>query len=273
MPRIAVNAIELHVEVRGEGVPILGIHGTPSSAVMWETAAGELARHGRCITYDRRGFLRSAVRAPIPRADLDDHVDDALALLDSLDATPAIVIGRSTGGLIALEVALRAPHAVRALVLLEPAVFTLDDADRAWADDLRRRILDVEARDPSAVVEAVVRLALGDATWESFPADLRDMFVGTSDGLRAELHGDGLDLSARPRVFDEEEFLTLSMPTLVVAAADSPEVLRRIAARLAELIPGVEIAHVPGGHLIDPAGPAVVDFIDRHRPGGMGRVG
>lgn len=267
MTRITVNAVELHVEVRGEGDPILGIHGTPSSAVMWEAAAGELARHGRCITYDRRGFLRSRLGAPVPPVDLADHVDDALALLEALDAAPAIVIGRSTGGLIALELALRAPHAVRALVLLEPAVFTLDDASRTWGDELRRQILDVEARDPTAVAEAVFRIALGDATWDSFPAELREMFVGTSDGLRAELHGDGLDLSARPRVYDAKDLEALDMPTLVVAAADSPEILRRIAARLAELIPGAETARVPGGHLIDPAGPPVLEFIDRHATG------
>jgi pimeloyl-ACP methyl ester carboxylesterase len=273
MPRIAVNGVELHVEIRGEGVPILGIHGTPSSAVMWEDAAAGLAEHGRCITYDRRGYLRSALPAPVVPAHLDDHVDDALALLDSLDATPAIVIGRSTGGLIALELARRAPHAVRALVLLEPAVFTFDDADRAWADDLRRQILDVEARDPSRVAEAVFRIALGDATWESFPTQLREMFAGTCDGLRAELHGDGLDLSAQPRVYAPEELEAFAVPTLVVAASDSPDVLRRVVARLAELIPGAETARVPGGHLIDPSGPDVLDFIDRHRTGGSGHLG
>lgn len=214
MTRVIVNGVALHVEVAGEGVPIFGVHGSPSSAVMWEEAAVVLARHGRCITYDRRGFLRSREPAPAASVDLADHVDDALALLARLDAVPAIVIGRSTGGLIALELALRAPAVVRALVLLEPAVFTLDDRSAAWAVELRTRLLEAESRDPSAVAEAVIRLALGDATWESFPADLREMFAGTNDGTRAELHGDGLDLSARPRVYAASEFAALAVPTL-----------------------------------------------------------
>ncbi|MFD4422647.1 alpha/beta fold hydrolase [Agromyces sp. NPDC058484] len=273
MPRITVNAAELHVEVGGEGVPILGLHGTPSSAVMWEPAAAELARHGRCITYDRRGFLRSPTEPAAVPVDLRDHVDDALALLDALDAVPAIVIGRSTGGLIALELAIREPRAVRALVLLEPAVFTLDDADRAWADALRHRVLDAEARDPSIVAETVIRDALGDATWNALPAALREMFAGTNDGTRAELHGAGMDLSARPRTFDAAELAALATPTLIVAATDSPEPLRRGTARLAELIPSAEFARVPGGHLIDPAGEAVLDFVDRHITGGTRAVG
>jgi pimeloyl-ACP methyl ester carboxylesterase len=42
--------------------------------------------------------------------------------------------GRSTGGEIALELAHRFPDRVNALVLLEPAVFTVDPEAREWAD-------------------------------------------------------------------------------------------------------------------------------------------
>ena len=266
VPHVTVNAVELHVEVGGEGVPILGLHGTPSSAAMWAGAAAELARHGRCITYDRRGFLRSRLGGEVVPVDLDDHVDDALALLDALDAVPAIVIGRSTGGLIALELALRAPGSVLALVLLEPAVFTLDEASRTWAEDLRNRVLDAEARDPSTAAEVIIRDALGDATWEALPAALRETFAGTNDGTRAELHGEGMDLSDRPREFTAAEVATLAMPVLVVTAADSPEAPRRCAERLAEILPTAEAVRVPGGHLIDPADAAVLAFIDRHAP-------
>lgn len=272
MARITVNSVELHVEVRGEGVPILGIHGTPSSAAVWEHAATQLARHGRCITYDRRGFLRSRLAVPTARVDLDDHVEDALALLSALTDVPAIVIGRSSGGLVALELALRAPSAVRALVLLEPAVFTVDDASRTWAEELRSWLLEAETRDPSTLAEAVMRLALGVAAWESLSPELREMFAGMSDGVRDELHGDGMDLSARPRVFDAAELAALAMPALVIAADDSPEPLRRSAARLAELLPAAELAHVPGGHLIDPAGSSVLEFVDRHTSGGAEAV-
>ena len=59
MPRVSVNGVELYYEERGAGLPVLGIHGTPSSAVLWEEPAAELAGICRCITYDRRGFHRS----------------------------------------------------------------------------------------------------------------------------------------------------------------------------------------------------------------------
>ena len=39
--------------------------------------------------------------------------------------------------------------------------------------------------------------------------------------------------------------------------------LQRVAARLASLLPNVEEARVAGGHLIDPAGPEVLHFVER----------
>ena len=120
MPRLSVNGVDLYYEEQGEGIPVLGVHGRPGSAVMWTDAAMELARHGRCIIYDRRGFHRSAPPVPFETLDLADHVDDAAAVLAGLHAGPAVVIGRSTGGLIAIELARRFPDKVKALVLLEP---------------------------------------------------------------------------------------------------------------------------------------------------------
>ncbi|MCD2442839.1 alpha/beta hydrolase [Agromyces sp. SYSU K20354] len=267
MPRVRVDAIDLYVEERGAGFPILGIHGTPSSAVMWESAAAMLAQHGRAITYDRRGFLRSGLPAASRSVDLGDHVDDAHALLALLGATPAIVIGRSTGGLVALEFARAHPSAVRALVLLEPAVFTIDPEVEAWAGGLRRRTADAAAEDPDGAAEAVLRLWLGDAMWESLPGELQAMFARTSPGVRAELDGDGLDLSARPRRYTDDEYAAVTMPALIVAADESPEPLRRVAERLAERLPGARLARVGGGHLIDPAGPEVLRFVDEHLVG------
>jgi len=58
----------------------------------------ERSERGRCIIYDRRGFSRSERPEPFETVDLSDHVDDAAALLDALSATPAVVIGSSTGG-------------------------------------------------------------------------------------------------------------------------------------------------------------------------------
>ena len=117
-PEIRVNGVSLYYEEHGAGEPILCIHGTGSSAALWVDAAAELAAHGRTIVYDRRGFSRSERPEPYV-TNVHQHADDAAALIDALAAAPAIVIGRSYGGEIAVDLALRYPDRVRALALLE----------------------------------------------------------------------------------------------------------------------------------------------------------
>jgi pimeloyl-ACP methyl ester carboxylesterase len=264
MPLLSVNGVDLYYEESGQGTPILGVHGTPSSAVMWADAAAELARHGRCITYDRRGFARSAPPLPFATLDLVDHVDDAAAVLAALHAGAAIVIGRSTGGLIAIELARRFPDKVKALVLLEPALFTIaPDAD-AWARGVRRRVLERTDGQRGLAAEIVIREALGDAAWESFPAALKKMFAGTSQAVLAEINGHGLDLSDDALELNEDQLAGIRRPTLIVSAEDSPEACRSVNARLSGALPFTHSILVPGGHVIDPAHPAVLDFIDRN---------
>lgn len=264
MATVNVNGVDLYVEVHGHGTPILGIHGTPSSALLWTDAAKVLGERGRCIIYDRRGFFRSERPQPFETTDLIDQVADAAALLDALSATPAVLIGRSTGGQIALALAHRFPDKVTALALLEPALFTVDAEASAWASRLRRTVLEAASKDPGSAAETILREALGDELWESLPDDLREMFANASPAVLAEIRGKGLDLSEQPLDLSEAELGTMDQPALLVSAEDSPKLLRRVNDRLADLLPRAEQALVAGGHLIDPAHPVVLDFVARN---------
>src|SRR5438093_1274768 len=125
MPHATVNGVRLYYEERGTGDPIVCIHGTASSAMIWGRAVEELGPLGRLIVYDRRGCTRSERPEPY-HTNVAQHADDAAALLEELGAIPAVVIGRSYGGETALDLALRYPDHVRALVLLEAAVLSFD---------------------------------------------------------------------------------------------------------------------------------------------------
>ena len=84
MPSAIANGVDLYYEAHGHGPVILGVHGSPSSAVLWESAATRLGTLGTCIVYDRRGYGRSTAPEPFETTDLDDQVADAAALLDRL---------------------------------------------------------------------------------------------------------------------------------------------------------------------------------------------
>jgi esterase len=251
---VRVNGVALHVEQRGHGDPILCIHGSGSSAVLWSAALDELAAHGRVIGYDRRGSGRS--ERPEPYAtNVHEHADDAAALIDALDAASAIVIGRSYGGEIAVDLALRYPDRVRALALLEGGGLSLGDAAQHWIAELDKRLYAVAENEVDRVGEEMVRAVVSDEAWESMPEAVQRLFTANGPAIIAEHRGGPLDL--RP-----QQLATIEHPTLLVAGKDSPSAFAETTELLAAALPSPRVAWVDGGHLIDPACPPVLAFVD-----------
>jgi len=107
---------DLYYEEVGEGTPILLIHPAGSTASTWGTVPDELARIGRVITYDRRGYARSRGE---PVRSMSTHTADAAALLEYLHASPAVVVGTSAGAAIAVDLAVRRPDLVQVVIAHE----------------------------------------------------------------------------------------------------------------------------------------------------------
>jgi len=183
---------------------------------------------------------------------VQEHADDARALLETLDGAPAIVIGRSYGGTVGLDLALRHPGAVRGLVLLEAAVLGLSPEYDAWFESLRATLEDaVRERGTGVVGEIVLREALG--AWEELPAAMRHVFEENGPALLAEIRGG--------ETTDNSKLGELDIPTLIVSAEGSPEPLQRGTEGLERALPRARRARVAGGHAIDPAGPEVLAFV------------
>jgi esterase len=255
VPEVRVNGVSLYYEVHGSGAPIVCIHGTSSSAAVWRREAVDaLAERGRTIVYDRRGCFRSERPEPYV-TNVHEHADDAAALIDALDAAPAVVIGRSYGGETALDLALRYPDRVRALVLLEAAVLSLDEEAARFEAHVVERVLAAAEADPGSVAETFLRTVAGDETWEAFPEAAKRMFTGNGPAIVAELSAGTLDVTL-------EQLGTIAHPSLLVAGKGSPPAFARVTRLMAEAIPSARLEWVEGGHLIDPSSPVVLAFVD-----------
>jgi esterase len=251
---IRVNGVSLYYEEHGAGEPILCIHGTGGSAAAWAGAVGELATRGRTITYDRRGCFRSERPEPY-ETNVHQHADDAAALIDALAAGPAIVIGRSYGGETAIDLALRYPDRVRVLALLEGAPLSMSQAGAQWWAQVAERVFAAAEVDINTVAETFLREVVGDAIWEGFSQPAKEMFTGNGPAIVAELRGGDLDVS-------REQLRSITHPTLLVAASDSPPAFTEATNILASAMPSAQVEWIEGGHLIDPTDPAVLGFID-----------
>ena len=110
------DGCDLYYEELGEGLPILLVHPAGATASTWGSATEELARVGRVIAYDRRGYARSGGEQA---RSIFTHTTDAAAILESLRAQPAVVVGTSAGAAIAVDLAVRRPDLVRVVVAHE----------------------------------------------------------------------------------------------------------------------------------------------------------
>lgn len=253
MAHVTANGVRLYVEEHGSGAPILCVHGTSSSALVWGSAVEKLAELGHVIAYDRRGCTRSERPGPYELTSVAEHTDDAAALLRALDLGPAVVIGRSYGGSVAIDLALRYSESVRALVLLEAVPCGLSpDADAFNAELTALVESAARERGVSAVAEAMMREVLG--LWEELPVEYREMFTANGQAILAEQRGGELTVS-------REALARVGCPVLVVSAEDSPDALDEVQAVLAESIPDARLVRVGGGHLISPSDPAVLEFV------------
>jgi aminoacrylate hydrolase len=114
MPQFQRPDATIHYEIAGDGPPLLLIAGTASDNASWGPLPPLLSGR-KLIMPDNRGSGRSESEGPI---DIDQIVEDTVALLDHLGIAEADIAGHSLGGMIGLRLAARHPDRVRRLITL-----------------------------------------------------------------------------------------------------------------------------------------------------------
>ncbi|TQS75392.1 alpha/beta fold hydrolase [Ornithinibacillus gellani] len=115
MPQLAVNDVELFYEEKGSGEVLILIHGLTSNHHMLKQEMNYFHNHYRVIAYDARGHGKSSK----PDAySLADHIQDVIALMDTLEIEQASLLGMSMGTYIAQGVAIAIPDRVKKLILV-----------------------------------------------------------------------------------------------------------------------------------------------------------
>ncbi|TKD50958.1 alpha/beta fold hydrolase BchO [Sphingomonas baiyangensis] len=116
---VDAGRLRFHVQAMGSGPVALLLHGTGAATHSWRGAAPLLAEHFRVIAPDLpgHGFTRGR---PAGGMSLPAMRDALVALLDTLEVTPDVIVGHSAGAALAMALAER--HAPEAIVGLNPAL-------------------------------------------------------------------------------------------------------------------------------------------------------
>jgi pimeloyl-ACP methyl ester carboxylesterase len=214
---------------RPEGPPVVLIHGIASDAEALAPVAATLAGASRVIAYDRRGYGASGAPEPYVGTTVEEQAEDAAALMGSLGAAGALVVGDGFGALVALDVMKRHAPLVRGAVLSNPPLLALVPEATEQLAAQRRDIEEaVHAGGPRAGVEAWLAgradgeaLARARASYLGFFADFAGLasWSVTRRELRAMVH-----------------------PAVVLTGPSSPPHIVAAAGRLAELLPNAQRA-------------------------------
>src|SRR6516162_8928287 len=134
---IALNGISLHYELRGDGPPLLLLHGGTGCHSDWAYAGREhFEREYQLILPDTRGHGRSAVPdwSELPKTLTHRQCAlDTLALLDHLSIERCKAVGVSMGGNILLHIATMQPERIEAMVIVSATMYFPEQARKVMA--------------------------------------------------------------------------------------------------------------------------------------------
>jgi pimeloyl-ACP methyl ester carboxylesterase len=227
----------VEVVVQGDGPTVMVIHGGSGDLTAWAPVADLLADRYRVVRFTRPTYRLD----PPPRgaeaaaAEVGDARAVARWAAAQDDGAPVILVGHSSGAVVALEAALADPALFRALALYEPP---LDVTHSAGGAEIVRRAR--AAVDQGNSVEAM-RIHLTELV--GMPADVvsawldsppaRDVFAGFAAGQIA----DNEMLDSLP--VGPARFRAITLPVLLITGEHSPEHLRERSDELAAALPRI----------------------------------
>jgi 3-oxoadipate enol-lactonase len=242
---LSPDGCDLYYEAIGKGVPILLIHPSGATASTWGVVTEELARIGRVIVYDRRGYARSGGE---PVHSMPVHTADAAALLEHLQTPPAVVVGTSAGAAIAVDLAVRRPELVQAVVAHEfPLRFTSRLPTAAQITALVKIGSLALCGRPEDAADVLLRSTYtyrdGGSAWDAFPPEWRRI---ARENARAALADFRNSIVAYPSAAD---LATIKVPVVCSYGSRSQKNIVELVRSLAAAIPAATTRQIDGaGH-------------------------
>jgi len=232
MPKVMVDDIQIYHEVRGEGFPLVMIHGLSANLDWWEPRmVQELSKRFTTVIFDNRGAGRTDVSDRSYTIRL--FADDTAGLMDALGISKAHVLGISMGGAVAQELVLNYPQKVEKLVLC--STYCGGREMIRASEDVRRMLM----TDRSASARAAIT--------EDFVRKNPDLVESVRQRtLKAPISDEAYrrQLKAMSEFGTHERLPQIRAPTLILHGRKDILVPPRNGQILAEAIPGAKLIYL-----------------------------
>lgn len=260
---------EVFVREAGTGPGVVCLHSNASSSSQWRALMDSLSPRYRVLAPDAYGAGKSPewpAGRPLALADEAEFIEPVLARAGS----PLVLVGHSYGAAIALIAALRQPERVKALVLYEPTLFSLIEAQSPQpnaADGIRDAVATAAAAldrgDEHGAAEQFIDYWMGPGSWAGMPEPRRLPIAASVRNVRRwkqALFTEPTPLAA---------FGALDMPVLYMVGGRSTAAAHGVARLLVPALPRVTEHRFDAlGHMgpvtdPEPVNRVIEDFIDR----------
>ena len=164
--------MRIHVERRGQGPPLVFVHGMGVSSASWKAQMDALEGRFTVVALDLLGHGRSPVPSDPDLYSRDGALEDLDDVLDSLDdaSEKPVLVGHSLGGYLCLAYAATRPERIRGLVVLATGPGFRDPEKReGWNARSRRnahrfgvepQVAGLNLQHDSLVMDSLARIAL-----------------------------------------------------------------------------------------------------------------
>lgn len=240
MANLELKDVRVHYELAGsENGPVLVFSNSLGTNLgMWDPQMAELSRTHRILRYDMRGHGRSSV-TPGPYT-IPQLAGDVIGLLDRLGIEKADFCGLSMSGMIGMELARRAAHRMRKVVVCNTAPKLGSVA--AW----NTRIQTVQTSGMKAVADGVIERWFTPefrAASPSLVESTRQMLLDTPAEGYAACCGAIRDMDGSGWIAE------IRVPMLIIHGARDPVTAADDGEKMAKTIPGAELVELPVAHM------------------------
>lgn len=255
----------IEAAIRGQGEPVLISHGIAGGFDQGlGLAEAHLSEGMQAIAVSRFGYLGT----PLPEnASPAAQADAYICLLDALNLDKVTVLANSAGGTSAIQMALRHPDRVKALVLVSSAapstavkMIALPPEpviQAVFGSDFLMWLITTKFQ---AMMHATVGVPEGYSLSGADQVLVSDLIRSIlpiqprQAGFVFDMFTSNLDMDRNPQAYPLEE---LHVPTLIIAAVDDPLAKYENARAMGERIPNAQFSTFPsGGHLLLGSGDA-----------------
>ncbi|MEM7146846.1 MAG: alpha/beta hydrolase [Verrucomicrobiota bacterium] len=239
------DGVELHFVEKGEGEPIIFIHGLTGDYSVWDRQIEAFSKEGyRAIAYSRRYNYPNENRLR-PNHSAIVEATDLAGFMHALELKEAHIVGFSYGAYTALFLALEHPALVKSLTLAEPPIAPwLADLPEAQSDAGKahlKRLLETgvmpakrafEAGNEEAAMQTMFNCIAAKESFDRLPEFVKARCRRNINEMRALV----TSKDTYPDV-DRDRIRKFSVPTLILSGSESEAVAKYTDVELERLIP------------------------------------